>query len=104
MYRCPHCIPSSTINNVVELNNMEFHLMHHSENLYKCQYCDYIDFNRNEMKTHMRLTHLALLTSKKQSNIIVIRRTVLKDDSIDGNRLKGNIIVIRFYLYILNSI
>jgi len=70
--------------------------MHHSENLYSCQYCDYIDFNRDEMKTHMRLTHLALLTSENQSNIIVIRQTMLKDDNIDRNRLQGKSLL--FYL------
>jgi len=74
--------------------------MHHSENLYSCQYCDYIDFNRDEMKTHMRHTHFELLTNKNQSNIIVIRQTMLKDDIIDRNRLRG--ILLFIYIYIIN--
>lgn len=73
--------------------------MHHSENLYSCQYCDYIDFNRVEMKTHIRHSHLALLTSENKSNIIVIRQTMLKDDSIDGNRLQGILLLLLLSLW-----
>jgi len=63
--------------------------MHHGENLYKCQYCDYIDFNRVEMKTHMRNTHLSEISNSVQSNIIVIRQTMPVDDSFDRGRSKG---------------
>lgn len=54
--------------------------MHHGENLYSCQYCTYIHFNRIEMKTHMRNVHLSKLTTSNQSNIIVIRQSMLNDD------------------------
>lgn len=63
--------------------------MHHSENLYSCQYCDYIDFNRNEMKKHMRNTHLLQITSANQSNIIVIRQILRDDINIDRSRYQG---------------
>lgn len=63
--------------------------MHHSENLYGCQYCDYIDFNRSEMKIHMRKNHLLEVTNAQQSNIIVIRQTMLEDSIIDKNISKG---------------
>lgn len=88
IFRCPHCKPESPTK-IVELNNIEFHLLHHGENLYKCQYCDYIDFNRDEMKIHMRHIHLLQLTTTSQSNIIVIRRSMLKDDIIDRCRYQG---------------
>lgn len=71
------------------MNKIEFHLMHHSENLYSCQYCDYIDFNRNEMKTHMRNTHLLQITNANQSNIIVIRQILRDDINIDRSRHQG---------------
>lgn len=63
--------------------------MHHGENLYKCQYCDYIDFNRNEMKTHMRNSHLLQITSANHSNIIVVRQTLLDDLIVDRSRYQG---------------
>uniref|UniRef100_A0A2H8TXZ9 Zinc finger and BTB domain-containing protein 6 n=1 Tax=Melanaphis sacchari TaxID=742174 RepID=A0A2H8TXZ9_9HEMI len=88
-YICPHCQPSCIISKTVERNQIEFHLMHHGENLYKCQYCEYIDFNRVEMKTHMRNTHLSEITNSVQSNIIVIRQTMLKDSCIDRGRSKA---------------
>lgn len=68
--------------------------MHHSENLYGCQYCDYIDFNRSEMKTHMRKNHLLQVTNAPQSNIIVIRQTMQEDNIIDRNIRKGMLCVI----------
>lgn len=88
-YRCPHCLPPCIVSKFVERNQIEFHLMHHGANLYRCQYCQYIDFNRVEMRTHMRNTHLSEITSSVQSNIIVIRQTMLEDDSIDRGRSKG---------------
>lgn len=63
--------------------------MHHGENLYSCQYCNYIDFNRIEMRTHMINAHLSQITTANQSNIIVIRQTMLEDDCLD--RLKPGI-------------
>lgn len=60
--------------------------MHHGENLYSCQYCNYIDFNRIEMRTHMRNNHLSEITTANQSNIIVIRKSILEDDSIDRTK------------------
>ncbi|XP_025411013.1 uncharacterized protein LOC112683957 isoform X4 [Sipha flava] len=81
-YICPHCPQNSTLAKV-ELNQIELHLMHHSENLYRCQYCDYIDFNRNEMRAHMRKSHLPEITNTNQSNIIVIRQMELEDINID---------------------
>lgn len=63
--------------------------MHHGENLYGCQYCDYIDFNRSEMKIHMRKNHLLEVTNAQQSNIIVIRQTMLEDNINDKNISKG---------------
>ncbi|CAH1712108.1 unnamed protein product [Aphis gossypii] len=81
-YTCPHCLPPCETSKIVE------HLMHHGENLYKCQYCDYIDFNRVEMKTHMRNTHLSEISNSVQSNIIVIRQTLPVDDSFDRGRSK----------------
>ncbi|KAL4143321.1 hypothetical protein QTP88_005667 [Uroleucon formosanum] len=88
-YICPHCLPPCIISKVVERNQIEFHLMHHGENLYRCQYCEYIDFNRVEMRTHMRNIHLSEITSSVQSNIIVIRQTLLEDDCIDRGRSKA---------------
>ncbi|CAI6364719.1 unnamed protein product [Macrosiphum euphorbiae] len=88
-YICPHCLPPCIISKFVERNQIEFHLMHHGANLYRCQYCQYIDFNRVEMRTHMRNTHLSEITSSVQSNIIVIRQTMLEDDSIDRGRSKA---------------
>lgn len=70
---------------VVELNKIKFHLLHHSENLYKCQYCDHIDFNRNEMKAHMRNIHRSLIMNAIESSIIVLRQTAL-DDIVDRSR------------------
>jgi len=67
--------------------------MHHGSNLYRCQYCDYIDFNRIEMRTHMRNTHLLEITGSVQSNIIVIRQTMLEDDNIDRGRNKGMLLL-----------
>ncbi|XP_026811622.1 uncharacterized protein LOC113552843 isoform X4 [Rhopalosiphum maidis] len=87
-YMCPHCVPPCITSKTIERNQIEFHLMHHGENLYKCQYCDYIDFNRVEMRTHMRNTHLSEITNSVQSNMIVIRKTMLEDDSIDRGRSK----------------
>lgn len=63
--------------------------MHHSENLYRCQYCDYIDFNRDEMRAHMRKAHMPEITSTNQSNIIVIRQTELEDINIDRTKHQG---------------
>lgn len=63
--------------------------MHHSENLYRCQYCVYIDFNRDEMRAHMRKSHLPEVTSTDQSNIIVIRKTELEDIIIDRIKHQG---------------
>lgn len=60
--------------------------MHHGENLYSCQYCNYIDFNRIELRAHMRNTHLSEITAAIQSNIIVIRKSMLEDDSIDRTK------------------
>lgn len=88
-YICPHCVPPCIISKFVERNQIEFHLMHHGGNLYRCQYCEYIDFNRVEMRTHMRNTHLSEITSSVRSNIIVIRQTMLEDDSIDRGRSKA---------------
>lgn len=68
------------------MNEIDFHLMHHGENLYSCQYCDYIDFNRIEMRTHMRNTHLSEITTANQSNIIVIRKSMLDDDYVDRTK------------------
>lgn len=93
-YRCPHCLPPCIISKFVERNQIEFHLMHHGANLYRCQYCQYIDFNRVEMRTHMRNTHLSEITSSVQSNIIVIRQTMLEDDSIDRGRSKGILLLL----------
>lgn len=59
--------------------------MYHTENLYKCQYCNYIDFNREEIRKHLRNAHLPLLVSENQSNIIVIRRLKIEDYYIDRN-------------------
>ncbi|VVC35861.1 Zinc finger C2H2-type,Zinc finger, RING/FYVE/PHD-type [Cinara cedri] len=84
-YLCPHCPPNSIQTKEVKINNIELHLMYHTENLYKCQYCDYIDFNRNEMRKHMRNVHLSLIVSENQSNIIVIRQSKIEDYSIDRN-------------------
>ncbi|KAF0767971.1 Zinc finger Y-chromosomal protein 2 [Aphis craccivora] len=56
--RCPHGLPPCITYKFIERNQIELHLMHHGENLYKCQHCDYIDFNRVYMETHMRNTHL----------------------------------------------
>lgn len=94
--RCPHC-PPERVDKEVDLNKIEFHLLHHSENLYGCQYCDYIDFNRDEMRTHMRNIHLLQLASTHQSNIIVIRQTMQEDYSIDKNRRKS---IITLYSYL----
>lgn len=88
-YRCPHCAPDCIISRVVSLHTVEFHLMLHGENLYHCQYCKYIDFNRDEMRTHMRKSHLLELTTNNQSNIIVIRQTMLEDDKIERNKCQG---------------
>lgn len=57
--------------------------MYHTENLYKCQYCDYIDFNRDELRKHMRNVHLLLLANENQSNIIIIRQSKLNDYSTE---------------------
>lgn len=86
-YRCPHCLPSCIISKTVELNEIEFHLLHHDANLYRCQYCEYIDFNRVEMRRHMRDTHLLEVASSIQSNIIIIRQTMLEDDNIYRGRI-----------------
>lgn len=88
IFRCPHC-PPDFLDRVVDLDKIEFHLMHHGENLYGCQYCDYIDFNRNEMKVHMRNYHLFQISSTNQSIIFVIRQTILDDYIIDRSKRKG---------------
>jgi len=68
--------------------------MLHGANLYRCQYCKYIDFNRVEMRTHMRNSHLSELTSSVHSNMIVVRKTMLEDDSIDRGRSKGILLLL----------
>lgn len=73
--------------------------MYHTENLYKCQYCDYIDFNRDEMRKHMRLVHLSLLANENQSNIIIIRQSKLKDYSIERHIIQGILYCI-LYIYL----
>eukprot|EP00102_Acyrthosiphon_pisum_P022313 XP_016659523.1 PREDICTED: uncharacterized protein LOC100573806 [Acyrthosiphon pisum] len=88
-YICPHCLHPCMASKLVERKEIEFHLMHHGANLYRCQYCEYIDFNRVEMRTHMRNTHLSEITSSVQSNIIVIRQTMFEDESIHRFRSKA---------------
>lgn len=90
MYRCPHC-PSVAVGSqtrAIELNKIKFHLLHHSENLYKCQYCDHIDFNRDEMRAHMRNIHASQIMNANESSIIVLRQNAL-DDIVDKNRNPG---------------
>ncbi|VVC45886.1 Zinc finger C2H2-type,Zinc finger, RING/FYVE/PHD-type [Cinara cedri] len=85
-YLCPHCSPNSIHTREVKLDNIDFHLLCHTENLYKCQYCNYIDFNRVEMRKHMRNVHLPLTVRENQSHITVIRQSKNEDYSI--NRIK----------------
>ncbi|VVC37522.1 Zinc finger C2H2-type [Cinara cedri] len=89
-YLCPHCQPNSITTKEVKINNIDFHLLHHTENLFKCQYCDYIDFNRDEMRKHMRKTHLPLIVRENQYNIIVIRQSKIEDYSFDRNIIEGD--------------
>ncbi|KAE9544874.1 hypothetical protein AGLY_000417 [Aphis glycines] len=64
--------------------------MHHGENLYKCQYYNNINFNRVDMKTHMKNAHLSEISNSIQSNIIINRQTMSVDNSIDRGRSKDN--------------
>jgi len=77
----------------LDLNKLEHHLMLHGENLYRCQYCDYIDFNRTEMRVHMRMKHLQQVSSAHSSNIIVIRQTMLEDEILERNAFYGMLII-----------
>lgn len=72
IYRCPHC--PETFDRVIDLHKIGFHLMHHSENLFKCQYCEYIHYDKKEIKTHMRNTHTTDKSNDKQSHIYIVRQ------------------------------
>ncbi|XP_050525201.1 uncharacterized protein LOC126896453 isoform X2 [Daktulosphaira vitifoliae] len=71
-YICPHC--PAMLDRVVDLNKIGFHLLHHSENLFKCQYCEYIHYDRKEIKAHIRNTHLVETTNDNQSHIYILRQ------------------------------
>lgn len=84
IFRCPHCTSRSITSKFVNLDKIGFHLMHHGDNLYKCQYCDYIHFNQDEIKAHMRCVHLSEITSQNKSNIFIVRKLMIKDQSSGG--------------------
>lgn len=96
-YRCPHCPTNSIQTKEVKIDDIDFHLLCHTENLYKCQYCDYIDFNRVELRKHMTKVHQPLTVSKNQSNIIVIRQSKPEDYSIDRTIIQGI-----FFIFFIN--
>lgn len=82
----------------LDLNKLEHHLMLHGENLYGCEYCDYIDFNRSEMRVHMRKKHLQQVSSAHSSNIFVIRQTMLEDENLERSAFHGILIIRLIFL------
>lgn len=64
------------------------HLNCHGHNLYQCQYCDYINHDRKEIMTHLKILHQSQFTNENQSGITIIREKFRLDVVVDENTHK----------------
>ncbi|XP_008184073.2 uncharacterized protein LOC100575459 isoform X3 [Acyrthosiphon pisum] len=80
---CPHCRPF--IYTFDTFHELAHHYDFHGSNLYICQYCDYIHYDRSKIESHQTRKHPFRMDG--ENNIAVVR----KDESPDTSQWQCNI-------------